>query len=160
MINLKLFNLKKGEIIVLKLLKTIASTGLILLGLSTAAMAATPKDVLVVAQIAEPKSMDPATVTAVNDFRILMNVYNGLVRYKDGTLEVEPSLAESWDISDDGKVYTFQLRKGVKFHDGTDFNAGAVKFNLVSGKTKPFLNHFSLRGEFRILLKQLDIIYF
>ena len=73
MINLDLFNLKKGEIIVLKLLKTIASTGLILLGLSTAAMAATPKDVLVVAQIAEPKSMDPATVTAVNDFRILMN---------------------------------------------------------------------------------------
>ena len=114
----------------LKLLKTIASTGLILLGLSTAAMAATPKDVLVVAQIAEPKSMDPATVTAVNDFRILMNVYDGLVRYKDGTLEVEPSLAESWDISDDGKVYTFQLRKGVKFHDGTDFNAEAVKFNF------------------------------
>ena len=107
----------------LKLMKTIASTGLILLGLSTAALAATPKDVLVVAQIAEPKSMDPATVTAVNDFRILMNVYDGLVRYKDGTLEVEPSLAESWDISDDGKVYTFQLRKGVKFHDGTDFNA-------------------------------------
>ena len=114
----------------LKLLKTIASTGLILLGLSTAAMAATPKDVLVVAQIAEPKSMDPATVTAVNDFRILMNVYDGLVRYKDGTLEVEPSLAESWDISDDGKEYTFQLRKGVKFHDGTDFNAEAVKFNF------------------------------
>ena len=130
MINLIFFNLKKGEIIVLKLLKTIASTGLILLGLSTAAMAATPKDVLVVAQIAEPKSMDPATVTAVNDFRILMNVYDGLVRYKDGTLEVEPSLAESWDISDDGKVYTFQLRKGVKFHDGTDFNAEAVKFNF------------------------------
>ena len=74
MINLVFFNLKKGEIIVLKLFKTIASTGLILLGLSTAAMAATPKDVLVVAQIAEPKSMDPATVTAVNDFRILMNV--------------------------------------------------------------------------------------
>ena len=130
MINLNLFNLKKGEIIVLKLFKTIASTGLILLGLSTAAMAATPKDVLVVAQIAEPKSMDPATVTAVNDFRILMNVYDGLVRYKDGTLEIEPSLAKSWDISDDGKVYTFQLRKGVKFHDGTDFNAEAVKFNF------------------------------
>ena len=43
---------------------------------------------------------------------------------------MEPSLAESWDISDDGKVYTFQLRKGVKFHDGTDFNAEAVKFNF------------------------------
>ena len=68
------------------------------------AQAAPPKDVLVVAQIAEPKSMDPATVTAVNDFRILMNLYDGLVRYRIGTLEVEPGLAESWTISDDGKV--------------------------------------------------------
>ena len=54
------------------------------------AQASPPKDVLVVAQIAEPKSMDPATVTAVNDFRILMNLYDGLVRYRSGTLEVEP----------------------------------------------------------------------
>ena len=54
----------------------------------------TPSDVLVVGQIAEPKSLDPATVTAVNDFRILMNMYDGLVRYKDGTLEVEPALAK------------------------------------------------------------------
>ena len=71
------------------------------LSLGLSAQAATPKDVLVVAQIAEPKSMDPATVTAVNDFRILMNVYDGLVRYRSGTLEVEPGLAESWTISDD-----------------------------------------------------------
>lgn len=92
--------------------------------------AQTPSNVLVVGQIAEPKSMDPATVTAVNDFRILMNVYDGLVRYKDGTLEVEPSLAESWTISDGGKTYTFKLRSGVKFHDGSDFNAAAVKFNF------------------------------
>ena len=85
---------------------------------------------LVVAQTAEPKSMDPATVTAVNDFRILMNLYDGLVRYRSGTLEVEPGLAESWTISDDGKVYTFSLRQGIKFHDGSLFNAEAVKFNF------------------------------
>jgi peptide/nickel transport system substrate-binding protein len=66
----------------------------------------------------------------VNDFRILMNVYDGLVRYKSGTLEVEPSLAESWTISDDGKTYTFKLREGVTFHDGTPLNAEAVKFNF------------------------------
>ena len=80
----------------------LASFGVLSLGLS--AQAATPKDLLVVAQIAEPKSMDPATVTAVNDFRILMNLYDGLVRYRSGTLEVEPGLAQSWTISDDGKV--------------------------------------------------------
>ena len=95
-----------------------------------AASAQTPSDVLIVGQIAEPKALDPAAVTAVNDFRILMNVYDGLVRYKDGTLEVEPSLATSWDISDDGTVYTFTLRDGVTFHDGSAFNADAVKFNF------------------------------
>jgi len=107
---------------------------------SQTAFSQTPPNVLVVGQIAEPKSMDPATVTAVNDFRILMNVYDGLVRYKDGTLEVEPSLAESWTISDDGTVYTFKLREGVKFHDGTDFNAEAVKFNFdrILDENHPF----------------------
>ena len=65
----------------------------------SAALAETPPNVLVVGQIAEPKSLDPAAVTAVNDFRILMNLYDGLVRYKDGALEVEPALAKSWKIS-------------------------------------------------------------
>ncbi|WP_322866867.1 ABC transporter substrate-binding protein [Aquicoccus sp. G2-2] len=92
--------------------------------------AQTPPGVLIVGQIAEPKSLDPAAVTAVNDFRILVNIYEGLTRYKPGTLEVEPGLAESWTISDDGKVYTFKLRDGVSFHDGTPFNAEAVKFNF------------------------------
>ncbi|MFQ5565113.1 MAG: ABC transporter substrate-binding protein [Paracoccaceae bacterium] len=95
-----------------------------------AAVAQTPPGVLVVGQIAEPKSLDPAAVTAVNDFRILMNLYDGLVRYKDGTLEVEPALADSWTISDDGTVYTFELRDGVTFHDGTAFDANAVVFNF------------------------------
>ncbi|RCK46508.1 peptide ABC transporter substrate-binding protein [Thalassospira profundimaris] len=94
------------------------------------AEAQTPPGVLLVGQIAEPKSLDPAADTAVNDFRILVNMYDGLVRYKDGTLEVEPDLAKSWTISDDGKVYTFKLREGVTFHDGTPFNAEAVKYNF------------------------------
>ena len=102
----------------------------------------TPSDVLVVGQIAEPKSLDPATVTAVNDFRILMNMYDGLVRYKDGTLEVEPALAKSWTISDDGKTYTFSLRTGISFHDGSKFDANAVKFNFdrMLDKNHPYHN--------------------
>lgn len=94
------------------------------------AQAQTPPNVLVVGQIAEPKSLDPQAVTAVNDFRILVNIYDGLVRYKDGTLEVESDLAKSWTISDDGKSYTFKLRDGVTFHDGSPFNAEAVKFDF------------------------------
>src|SRR5690606_14644814 len=101
-----------------------------LLALTAPAFAQTPPNALVVGQIAEPKSLDPHAVTAVNDFRILVNVYDGLTRYKDGTLEVEPALAESWEISEDGKTYTFKLRSGVTFHDGSPFNAEAVKFNF------------------------------
>jgi len=109
-----------------------AAAGAVLaLGLAGSPGAAqTPPGVLVVGQIAEPKSLDPHAVTAVNDFRILMNVYDGLVRYKDGTLEVEPALATGWEISEDGTVYTFDLREGVTFHDGTPFDAEAVVFNF------------------------------
>lgn len=94
------------------------------------ALGQTPPGVLVVGQIAEPQALDPHAVTAVNDFRILMNVYDGLVRYASGTLEVEPALAESWEISEDGTVYTFTLRDGVRFHDGSAFDADAVVFNF------------------------------
>ena len=96
----------------------------------TPVQAQTPPGVLIVGQIAEPKALDPAAVTAVNDFRILMNVYDGLVRYRSGTLEVEPALATDWEISEDGTVYTFTLREGVTFHDGSPFDAEAVKFNF------------------------------
>ncbi len=94
------------------------------------AAAQTPPNVLVVGQIAEPKSLDPQAVTAANDFRIINNVFDGLVRFKPGTLEIEPALATSWDISDDGLEYTFHLRDGVKFHDGAPLNADAVKFTF------------------------------
>lgn len=69
---------------------------------TTPAFAQTPEGVLIVGQIAEPKSLDPAAVTAVtavNDFRILVNLYEGLVKYAPGTLEVAPGLADSWPIS-------------------------------------------------------------
>ncbi|WP_116132708.1 ABC transporter substrate-binding protein [Tropicimonas sp. IMCC34043] len=108
----------------------LAGATVLSLSVGLPAVAQTPPGVLIVGQIAEPKSLDPATVTAANDFRILMNIYDGLARYKDGTLEPEPALATGWDVSEDGKVYTFHLRDGVKFHDGTPFNAEAVKFNF------------------------------
>ncbi|GGA39542.1 ABC transporter substrate-binding protein [Pelagibacterium lentulum] len=94
------------------------------------AVAQTPPNVLVVGQIAEPQSLDPHVVTAANDFRILINVFEGLVRFAEGTLEVEPALATDWTISEDGLVYTFNLRDDVTFHDGTPFNAEAVKFTF------------------------------
>ncbi|QUH27958.1 ABC transporter substrate-binding protein [Vallitalea guaymasensis] len=58
----------------------------------------------------------------------LCNFYETLVQYEDG--EIVPGLADTWEISDDGLTYTFHLKKGVKFSDGEDFNAEAVKLNL------------------------------
>ncbi|MBA8820114.1 ABC transporter substrate-binding protein [Ochrobactrum sp. P6BS-III] len=120
----------------------LAAMTLAIAGPAMPSLAQTPPNVLIVGQIAEPQSLDPHTVTATNDFRILVNIYDGLVRYKDGTLEVEPALAESWTISDDGRTYRFKLRQGVKFHDGSDFNAEAVKFNFdrMLREDHPFYN--------------------
>ncbi len=87
-------------------------------------------DPLVIGQVAEPASLDPHAVTAVNDFRINVNLYDGLVRYDDDSLEVEPALATDWEISDDGLTYTFELRDDVEFHDGAPFDAEAVQFNF------------------------------
>lgn len=107
-----------------------AALMLTLSGLRAPLLAATPPGVLVIGQVAEPKTLDPQAATAANDFRISANVFDGLVRFKDGTLEVEPALAENWEISEDGLTYTFHLREGVRFHDGSDFTAEAVKFTF------------------------------
>ena len=63
-----------------------AGAAFVLSSFAAPATAQTPPGVLIVGQIAEPKSLDPAAVTAVNDFRILVNLYEGLTRYKSGTL--------------------------------------------------------------------------
>lgn len=59
------------------------------------------------------------------------NLYEGLTRYKNGSAEIEPALAESWTTSEDGLSYIFTLRSGVTFHDGTPLDAKAVETNFV-----------------------------
>jgi peptide/nickel transport system substrate-binding protein len=77
----------------------------------------------------EPSTLDPAAVYDGSD-RITRLMYESLLQYKDSTGDVEPCLAESYTVSPDGKTYTFKLRKNVKFHDGTPFDAEAVKFSF------------------------------
>lgn len=62
--------------------------------------------------------------------QIVNNIFEGLVQFKSGSTRIEPCLAISWEISTNGKEITFHLRKDVKFHDGTDFNADAVVFSF------------------------------
>lgn len=77
-----------------------------------------------------PKLFDPFFATDGATFRTSQQIFEGLVEFKPGTADAEAGLAEKWDASDDGLTWTFNLRKGVKFHDGTEFNAEAVCFNF------------------------------
>ena len=81
---------------------------------------------LVVSMAADPTGLDPEAVLNNTSGFVMATIYDGLIRYKSGTVEVEPGLAESWDVSGDGLTYAFHLRKGVKYHDGTPFNAQAL----------------------------------
>lgn len=91
--------------------------------------AAAPK-ILVYAKGSDPRGLDPAYVDDGESAKIIVNIYDNLVKYKPGSTDVEPALATSWKQSADGLTWTFYLRKGVKFHDGTPFNAQAVKFSV------------------------------
>ncbi|HIG99493.1 MAG TPA: ABC transporter substrate-binding protein [Thermoplasmata archaeon] len=74
--------------------------------------------------------LDPADVTDGESTVRTDNIFESLVEYKPHSTEIQPCLATAWAISSDGKNITFTLREGVKFHDGTDFNADAVVFSF------------------------------
>jgi len=109
------------------------------------ALADTPKTggTLVFGRGGDSVGLDPAYETDGNSFMICDNIFEALVFYADESTSLEPGLAKSWDISPDGKTYTFHLRKGVKFHDGTPFNADAVVFSIgrmMKNRNVKFLN--------------------
>lgn len=74
--------------------------------------------------------LDPAMANDGETFRVSRQIFEGLVGVEPGTADPAPGLAESWEQSEDGLTYTFALKDGVTFHDGTDFNAEAVCFNF------------------------------
>ena len=96
------------------------------------AFADTPKSggTMVFGRGGDSVGLDPAYETDGNSFMICDNIFEALVFYADESTSLEPGLAKSWGISPDGKTYTFHLRTGVKFHDGTPFNANAVVFSI------------------------------
>jgi ABC-type transport system substrate-binding protein/ABC-type dipeptide/oligopeptide/nickel transport system permease component len=101
--------------------------------LAAPALAASPgqgPQRLIVGTQLEPPVLDPTANPAAAISEVLYgNVYEGLVQFAaDGS--VLPSLAISWEISSDGLVYTFHLKGGVRFHDGSEFDAAAAKYSL------------------------------
>jgi peptide/nickel transport system substrate-binding protein len=104
---------------------------IVALALALAAPAAAqPAGTLVVGLVAEPVNLDPAQVTDLNSNRVGRRVVETLVTYPEESTQIVPGLAESWTISKDGLQYTFKLRGGIKFHDGTPLTAEAVKFSI------------------------------
>jgi peptide/nickel transport system substrate-binding protein len=85
---------------------------------------------LVFGTSADPVVLDGALVSDGESLRAIDQMFEGLVTLKPGTTEVVPGLAESWEADEAGTAWTFHLREGVKFHDGTDFNAEAVCYNF------------------------------
>lgn len=110
------------------------------LALASASPALAARTDLVLGVVLEPPHLDPtAGAAAAIDEILYANVFEGLTRIGPSG-EVLPALAESWTISDDGKVYTFKLHKGVKFHDGSDFDAEDVKFSLDRARAPDSVN--------------------
>ena len=134
-----------GGFINRKLVDALKFSGAITFALGSAiAVAATPDDTLVIAKTADPQTLDPAITMDNNDWSITYPAYQNLVRYQKGSTEVEGELAESWTTSDDNLVWTFKLRPGQQFNDGTDVDAEAVEYTferlmrINQGPAEPF----------------------
>ena len=107
---------------------------------SSAPAEGTPKEggTLVVAIPGDIDKTDPSLISDANSSYVEEQVVETLVTLKPGTGdEIVPALAESWELADDGVTYTFKIRQGVKFHDGTTLDAAAVKANFDHWKNIP-----------------------
>lgn len=94
-----------------------------------------------------PENIDPANISPRIPLFIYNHIFDTLVRYKDSTTDVEPSLATSWHVSRDGLNWTFRLRQGVRFHDGSLLTADDV---VNSFKRQMFKEQRDPKEEFRV----------
>ena len=113
--------------------------GVALAALLSAPAMAQQTDLTIALQL-EPPHLDPTSAAAgAIDSVLYSNVFEGLTRFMSNG-SVVAGLAESWEISDDGTTYTFKLRDGVTFHDGTTMDAEDVKFTLDRARAEDSAN--------------------
>ena len=89
-----------------------------------------PPETFIFARGADASKLDPADIDDGESVNTLIQMMEGLLGFQVGSLEIEPRLAERYEISDDGLRYTFVLREGVTFHDGTPLNAETAAFTF------------------------------
>jgi peptide/nickel transport system substrate-binding protein len=120
-------------------LVTLALAGCTGKGSSASSSAGAAATTFVYARGSDSVLLDPQKIDDGESVLVCANVFDSLVRYKRGSVEIEPALATKWSRSDDGKTWTFDLRPGVKFHDGTPFDADAVvlTFDRITNKQSP-----------------------
>ncbi len=109
---------------------------------------ATAANTLTFLMAGDTNRLDPPAMDAQEGFIATTAMYEGLVRYKAGSTDVEPALAEKWDVSADGKEYIFHLRPGVKFHDGSDLTAEAVAFTFMREVDKENALYKDAQGDY------------
>jgi peptide/nickel transport system substrate-binding protein len=97
---------------------------------ATATLRASRSDTLTIVQFADPDTLDPAVANDGVAGKVVQNIYDRLVRVSPDSKRISPSLATRWTVSKNGLTYTFFLRRGVRFHDGSAFNAEAVRYSL------------------------------
>lgn len=107
-------------------------------------------------------SLDPAIVTDGESFKVTENIFETLLNFGEQDTTVNPGLAKEWEVSEDGLTYTFHLQEGVKFHDGTDFNAEAVVKNVERWKggaeEKFYYFHSMFKSEGEDIIKSVEAV--
>jgi peptide/nickel transport system substrate-binding protein len=98
-----------------------------------------PRETLVFAASADATTLDPHNTTDTESDQVIMMMYETLIGF-DQDMKIVPRLAERWDVAPDGVTWTFHLRAGVRFHDGTPFDADAVRGNFAR-VMDPVANH-------------------
>ncbi|HEY9661080.1 MAG TPA: ABC transporter substrate-binding protein, partial [Allocoleopsis sp.] len=85
---------------------------------------------LIFGSVGDPATLESGNVTDGYSVYVQHQIYDRLLDFEPGTTKLTPGLASDWSVSDDGLTWTFKLRQGIKFQDGTDFNAEAVRVNV------------------------------
>jgi ABC-type transport system substrate-binding protein len=115
-----------GGIIMKKLLISFLS----ILSISFFSTVLFAKDSMVVSYKDDVSTLDPAIGYDWQNWSMIKSLFDGLMDYEPGTTNLTPDLAESYSVSDDGMTYTFNLRKGVKFHNGRELTSDDIKYSI------------------------------